>query len=205
MSLLWSIVNILECEFACNLYIQQYHLHSLCVLLPPTSEPHAIYPMYVANILELSLHYSWIKFRGKRLRPIAREGGSRGFEVVCSNPPFLASKRFYMHRLTVHFKCPTVWNWSTSLDAIENYCRQNNSSCSYASLLMEDQRGICARINTCINKLLFQALTMVFLVMSPHLLFSQLWYFLSGKFEASWLSKCTCGQPKIGCNTPWAM
>ena len=30
-----------------------------------------------------------------------------GFEGVRSNPPF-GSKRFYMHRLTVHFKCPTV-------------------------------------------------------------------------------------------------
>ena len=28
------------------------------------------------------------------------------------------SKRFYMHCLTVHFKCPTIWNWSTSLAAI---------------------------------------------------------------------------------------
>ena len=29
--------------------------------------------------------------------------------------PLLTSKRFSIHPLTIHFKCPTVWKWSTSL------------------------------------------------------------------------------------------
>ena len=36
-------------------------------------------------------------------RPIGR-GGSRGF----TQTPLLTSKRFYIHRSTVHFKCPTI-------------------------------------------------------------------------------------------------
>lgn len=51
-----------------------------------------------------------------------RQGNSRGF----TRTPFLASKRFYIHRSTVHFECPTVWNWSSSLDAIENHRRPHN-------------------------------------------------------------------------------
>ena len=52
----------------------------------------------------------------------------------------------------VHFKCPTVWTWSTS-----HRC-PNESGCSYARLFVEDQRGSCSRrcnermcVNTCIN------------------------------------------------------
>lgn len=60
-----------------------------------------------------------------------RQGNSRGF----TRTPFLASKRFYIHRSTVHFECPTVWNWSSSLDAIENHRRPHN------------QRGMRARIS----------------------------------------------------------
>ena len=54
--------------------------------------------------------------------------GSRGF--------VLTSKTFYMHRLTVHFKGPTVWKWFTSLAAIENHRCPNESVCSYASLFV---------------------------------------------------------------------
>ena len=43
-----------------------------------------------------------------------RQGGFKG---VCLNP----CKRFYTHCLTVHFEYPTIWNWSNSLDAIENH------------------------------------------------------------------------------------
>ena len=45
----------------------------------------------------------WKTHSMKCLRPVGR-GGSRGF----GRTPLLASKRFHMHRLTVHFKCPTV-------------------------------------------------------------------------------------------------
>ena len=69
-------------------------------------------------------------------RPVGR-GGSRGF----ARTPLLASIRFYIHGLTVHFKCPTIWNWFTSLAAIENHSRSNECGCSYSSLFMEDQRG----------------------------------------------------------------
>ena len=58
-----------------------------------------------------------------------REGGG-GFEGVCSNPP-LASKKFYAHRLAVHFKCPTIWKCSNSLAAIENHHCPNKSGYSY--------------------------------------------------------------------------
>ena len=37
----------------------------------------------------------------------------------------LSSKRFYMHHLTVHFERSTIWNWFSSLHAIENHCRPN--------------------------------------------------------------------------------
>ena len=40
-----------------------------------------------------------------------------GVEGVCLNL-VLTSRRFYMHRLTVHFKCPNARNWSTSFAAI---------------------------------------------------------------------------------------
>ena len=65
-------------------------------------------------------------------------GGSRGF----TQTPLLTSKRFYEHLLTVHFKCPTIWKWFTSFVAIENHHCSNKSGCSYASLFMEDQRGM---------------------------------------------------------------
>ena len=61
------------------------------------------------------------------------------------------------------------------------------------------------RVNTCVIKSLFQELEsspVIFLVMSPHLLFCQT---LSWKFEVSCLSKCIRRQPKIGCNTPRAI
>ena len=63
-----------------------------------------------------------------------------GFEGGCSNLPF-TSKRCYIHRLTVHFKCPTV----TSLAAIENHRCPNESGCNYTSLFIEDLRGTCAK------------------------------------------------------------
>ena len=86
-------------------------------------------------------------------RPVGR-GGSRGFTRTL--------QKILYHCLTVHFKCPTVWNWSTSFDAIEN--RPNKSGCRYASLFLEDQCGTRARklftplrwkdarINMCVNK-----------------------------------------------------
>ena len=50
----------------------------------------------------------------------------------------LASKRFYIHRLTVHFKCPTIWKWSTSLAIIiENHHFPNRIGYSYVSWFME--------------------------------------------------------------------
>ena len=65
-------------------------------------------------------------------RPIGRKS-SRGFEWT----PFLVSK-IYTYRLTVYFKCPSVWSWSTSLAAIENHCCPNKSGCNYVSLFMEN-------------------------------------------------------------------
>ena len=38
-----------------------------------------------------------------------RQGGFKGVRL---NP----CKRFYTHRLTVHFEYPTIWNWSSSLN-----------------------------------------------------------------------------------------
>ena len=64
-------------------------------------------------------------------------GGSRGF----ARTPLLISKRFYIHRLAVHFKCPTVRKWSSSLASIENHRCPNESGYSYASSFVEDQRG----------------------------------------------------------------
>ena len=46
------------------------------------------------------------------LRPVGR-GGSRGFERI----PFWPPEDFIYTALTVHFKCPTVGKWSTSLVA----------------------------------------------------------------------------------------
>ena len=65
----------------------------------------------------------------------------------------LASKRSCIHRLTVHFKCPTAWKWSTNLTDIE--------SCSYAGLFIADQRRTrecdeMTPVNACVNKSLFQ-------------------------------------------------
>ena len=105
----------------------------------------------------ISVYWKFILFR-----PVGR-GGSRGF----ARTPLFTSKRFYMHRLTVHFKCPTVWKWSTSLAAIENHRCPNESDYSYASFFVEDQRGTggclrhCderTRVNTCVNKSLVLAL-----------------------------------------------
>ena len=61
------------------------------------------------------------KLRKKQLylgcnRLVGREG-LRGFTLTP-----LGSNRFYMHRLTEY---PTVWNWSSSFDAIENQRCQN--------------------------------------------------------------------------------
>ena len=139
-------------------------------------------------------------------------GCSRGF----ARTPLLGSKRFYIHHLTVYFKCPTVWKWSTSLTAIENHRLQNESGSgsSYASHLFSHgrpARDTCmSNLRRCdertrINKLLFQALEssqVVLLVMSPHLLICQPHYLLVWKFQISWDSKFICGQPKIGCNAP---
>ena len=81
-----------------------------------------------------------------------------------------------------------------SLAAIENHRCAIKSGCSYA----RNPRVSCLRrcdvrthVNTSVNKSLFQALeslTVVFSVMSPHLLFYSI--FSRGKFEVSWLSKC---------------
>ena len=49
---------------------------------------------------------SW-KYCGCLLRPVGKWGVLGG----SLNP----SKRFYIHHLTVYFKCLTVWRWSTSL------------------------------------------------------------------------------------------
>ena len=69
------------------------------------------------------------------IRPVGR-GGSRGF----ARTPLVASKGFFIHHITAHFKCPTVGNWSTSsLAAIENH-RKNKSGCSCTCLFIEDQR-----------------------------------------------------------------
>ena len=65
-----------------------------------------------------------------------RQGRFEGF----AQTPLVASKGFFIHRLTAHFKCPTVGNWSTSsLAAIENH-RKNKSGCSCACLFIVDQR-----------------------------------------------------------------
>ena len=68
-----------------------------------------------------------------RCRPVGR-GGSRGF----ARTPLFTSKIFYIHRLSVYFKCPIVLKWSTSLAAIENHHCPNESGCSYASLFVEN-------------------------------------------------------------------
>ena len=104
-------------------------------------------------------------------------GCSRGF----ARTPLLGSKWFYIHRLTVYFKCPTVWKWFTSLAAIENHCLQNGSGSgsSYASHLFSHggpAQDACVSSlrrcdeRMCINKSLFQAFEssqVVLLVMSP--------------------------------------
>ena len=48
-------------------------------------------------------------------------GQTGGFDGVHSNPPFDLDKHF-IHHLTVHFKCPTIWKWSTSLDVENHHC-----------------------------------------------------------------------------------
>ena len=56
-----------------------------------------------------------------KFRPVGR--GVRGGS---SEPPFWPPcKRFYMHHLTVYFERSTIWNWFSSLHAIENHCRPN--------------------------------------------------------------------------------
>ena len=60
------------------------------------------------------------------------------------------------------------------------------------------RKDVC--VNTCANKLLIQALEsspVVFLVMSPHLQFCQPLYFLSWKFEVSWLTNAYVDSQKL--------
>ena len=71
-------------------------------------------------------------------RPVSK-GGSRGF----AQTPLLISKRFYIHRLIVHLKCPTFWKGPLVLLLLRiTAVHWNESGCSYASLFMEDQRGM---------------------------------------------------------------
>ena len=87
-------------------------------------------------------------------RPVGR-GGSRGFVRT----PLLASKRFYMYRLTVHFECPTVRNWFSSFHAIETHRRPKKFVHGGPA---RNPRVSCLRrcnerthVNTRINKSLF--------------------------------------------------
>ena len=91
----------------------------------------AIQPLPTTSVI----HYSY--------RPIGR-GGLGGGGGVHSNSPFGILKIFDIHRLTAHFKCPTIRKWSTSLAAIEKHCCPNESGCSSANLLMEDECGMQA-------------------------------------------------------------
>ena len=75
-----------------------------------------------------------------------RQGGVRGGSL---EPPFWPPKDFIYTALTVHFKCPTVGQWSTtgtsSLAAVENHRYPSKSGCSYVGLFLEDERLTRAR------------------------------------------------------------
>ena len=106
-------------------------------------------------------------------RPVGRGGGSRGL----LEPPFWPPKDF-IYTAIVHFKCPTgpLVSLLLRITAV-----QASLVAAYAGFSLEDQhrtrwRKLFARINTCGNKLLFQALEsspVVLLLLSPHLLFCQ--------------------------------
>ena len=78
-------------------------------------------------------------------RPIGR--GVRGGS---SEPPLLASKRFYTLPSYTFFKCPTICKWFTGLAAIPNefrcsyICTLRNAHKRFTLLRWED-----ARVNTC--------------------------------------------------------
>ena len=58
----------------------------------------------------------------------------RELEGVRSNP------KDFTHHLVIHFKCPTICNWPTSLAVIENHLCPNELGSSYSPhLFMEDQ------------------------------------------------------------------
>ena len=152
---------------------------------------------------EQHMHWTACVYPCWILRHSRPAGRSRGLEEVHSNPPLLTSK---YTALTVHFRCPTVWKWSTSLAAFENHCCQNLSGCCYANFFprrtgaeralelftLQRWKDVCnSRV--------------VLLVLSAHLLFCQTLIPSLMEFEVSWLRKCIHGQPKIGWNTPQAM
>ena len=105
------------------------------------------------------------------LRPVGR-GGSRGF----ARTPLLASKRFYMHRLTVHFECPTVRNWFSCFHSMNHHRPKKFVNGGPACVSCLHRCNERTHVNTRINKSLFQALKslpVVLQMISPHLMFYQ--------------------------------
>ena len=121
--------------------------------------------------------------------------------------PFWPPTNLYTLPSRTFFKCPTFWEWSTSLAAFENYRRSNESGCIYVrnthviGLCCCDERTC---INGCVNKSLFQALknsAVVLLVMSPACYSANHWTFSCRNSKSAGLANAVPhGQPKIGCN-----
>ena len=135
-------------------------------------------------------------------RPVGR-GGSRGFKRT----PLFTSNRFYIHCLTVHFKCPTVWKshcyWESLLSKrvwlqLCEFVHGGPARNAHVSYLC---RCEWKDAHKCIHKSLVQALESCPSsdVTPPAVLPTLVRTFSRGNSKSTGLANIH-GQPKIGCN-----
>ena len=107
LTLSLSLCPRISVPFPCPSYPTPFSVHSVpcpsypisvTVLVPV---PFPCLPVFV--LLSLPRHCPFTSLSSQ----VRRQGGSRGF----ARTPFWPPERFYMYR----FKCPTVWNGSSSL------------------------------------------------------------------------------------------